>query len=74
MKIYLFEGQNGASIIYNPVGLSSDDLDRAVIVDTLPEPEEREGFYSQIFCRKETEEVWYEYLPILEDNAESLEK
>ena len=62
--LYLFNGEGGASTVYDASSLTQELIDYAVKVNELPQPEIREGFYSQLFCNHETAEVWYEYFPI----------
>lgn len=79
MKFYLFGGPFGASIAYGTpeeLGIPEEKLLKAVVLDELPIPEEREGYYSRINCNKETNEVWFDYIKLrepiilLEENAE----
>ena len=60
--IYLFENpDNNASIVYNPKGLTEDDLSNAIIVQELPQQEDIVGKEAILKCRKSTGEVWWEY-------------
>lgn len=62
--IYLFNSEWGASTVYDASSLSQDLIDYAVKVNKLPQPEVRDGFFSQVFCNHTTGEVWFEYYPI----------
>lgn len=65
--IYLFENPgNKASVVYDETGLSAEHKAKAIIIDVLPEPEVRAGKMHVLKCRKDTNEVWYDYV----DNPE----
>jgi hypothetical protein len=59
--VYVFEC---GSIVYDEHTLSEEELLLAVKVRELPEPEVREGYYAQIRANIETQELYYDYIPI----------
>ena len=60
--MWVFEG---GSIVYAGDSIDDETKARAVEVVTLPEPEVREGYYSQIRANLETQELYYDYLLII---------
>lgn len=59
--MWVFEG---GSIVYDGRTISEEARAGAIEVDVLPEPEVREGYYSQIRANLETQELYYDYIPI----------
>jgi hypothetical protein len=62
--MWVFEG---GSIVYDEHTISSAEKALAVEVESLPEPEVREGYYAQIRANLETQELYYDYLEIPEE-------
>jgi hypothetical protein len=60
--MWVFEG---GSIVYDGNSIDDETKARAVEVAELPEPEIREGYYSQIRANLETQTLYYDYLPIV---------
>lgn len=59
--MYIFEG---GSIVYQEDSIDDETKARGVRVDSLPEPEVREGYYAQIRANLETQTLYYDYLEI----------
>lgn len=63
MSIYLFENpNNGASIVYDGSTLTAEQKAKAVVADSLPEPQTPAGKTAILKVRKSTGEVWYDYV------------
>ena len=62
--IYLFENPNqNASLIYDELTLTQEQKEKGIAIEQLPEMlEKKEGYMIVLKCRKETDEVWYEYV------------
>ena len=56
--IYLF---NDGSVTYDESILTEDEKTQAWAVESLPEPEEREGYYATLKFDVDKKEIWYEY-------------
>lgn len=59
--LYVFEG---GSIVFDENTIDDETKARAVVVESLPEPEIREGYYAQIRANLETQTLYYDYLLI----------
>jgi hypothetical protein len=59
--MWVFEG---GSVVYDGNSITDEIKARGVEVDVLPEPEVREGYYSQIRADLDTQTLYYDYLPI----------
>lgn len=59
--IYLF---SDGSIVYDESILTNEQKATGWAVNSLPEPEERDGFYSILKFDVDKKEIWYEYEPI----------
>lgn len=57
--IYVFEG---GSVVYDGSTISEAQKSRAVAVESLPEPEERDGKIPILKANKIEERVFYEYI------------
>lgn len=66
--IYLFQGYYGSSIVYDENTLTEEEKENGLAIEELPIPENIDGFYAQIHSNKETKEVWYEYVEIIDEN------
>lgn len=64
--MWVFEG---GSIVYDGQSIDADTKARAVEVDVLPESEVREGYYAQIRANLETQELYYDYIPIPQEQS-----
>ncbi|MCF8018199.1 MAG: hypothetical protein K9L62_02250 [Vallitaleaceae bacterium] len=62
--MYIFEC---GSIVYDGSELSIEEISQSVVIEELPIPEERPGFYPQIRANVEEQSVYYEYLPTPEE-------
>jgi hypothetical protein len=60
--MWVFEG---GSVVYDGNSIDNETKARGVEVESLPEPEIREGYYPQIRAVLETQELYYDYLPIV---------
>ncbi len=61
--IYLFGIRDKVSIIMNERYLTQQEQANAtLVVETLPEPEVREGFYSVLYIDEITKELSYKYI------------
>jgi len=68
--IYIFDGKdNFASVIVQGNTLTEEEKLQAIQIETLPIADEIEGKYAILKARKETEEVWYEYVDIPVEEA-----
>jgi beta-xylosidase len=60
--IYVFENPNNdASIVYDESTLTEQEKLQGFAVQDLPLPKEIEGMRTVLKCKKETQEVWYDY-------------
>ncbi len=67
--IYLFGTEDQVSVIMNERFLTKEERAKATLVlETLPEPEEREGYYAVRYIDKDTKEFSYIYREIVEEN------
>ena len=57
--MYVFEG---GSVVYDGSTISEKQKNRAVAVESLPEPEERDGKIPILRANKIEERVYYEYI------------
>lgn len=57
--IYVFEG---GSVVYDASTISEASKARAVAVESLPDPEERDGKIPILKANKKDERVYYEYI------------
>ncbi|HZJ98483.1 MAG TPA: hypothetical protein VFC79_00665 [Tissierellaceae bacterium] len=57
--IYVFEG---GSVVYDASTISETAKTRAVAVESLPDPEERDGKIPILKANKNEERVYYEYI------------
>lgn len=65
--IYIFENpDNNASIIYDDTTLTEEEKRQGIAIDQLPEKDNLEGKQAILKCKKSTNEVWYEYIDIVE--------
>lgn len=69
------------SIHYKTERLSKEQLAAAILVESLPEPENRRGMRAVLYANPQTKEVWYEYVErpptdneILQEINEKLDK
>lgn len=61
--IYLFESEQGASIVYDDSTLTNEEKELGMAVEVLPEPEDIEGMIPVLFVNKAENDIWYEYIP-----------
>ena len=67
--IYLFGTEDQVSIIMHERFLTKEQQAKATLVlETLPEPEERDGYYAVRYIDKDTKEFSYIYREIEEEN------
>ncbi len=67
--IYLFGTEDQVSVIMNERFLTEEQRAKATLVlETLPEPEERDGYYAVKYIDKDTKEFSYIYREIVEEN------
>jgi hypothetical protein len=62
--MWVFEG---GSIVFNGDTIDDTTKSRAIVVESLPEPENREGYQPQIRANLETNTLYYDYIPIIEE-------
>ena len=68
--IYLFEIEDQVSVIMHERFLTKEQQAKATLVlETLPEPEERDGFYAVRYIDPETKEFSYIYREIVEEET-----
>lgn len=61
--IYIFESLNNyASVIFEGIGLTDEEKERSIVLDKLPDVVEQTGKIPVLKCKKETNEVWYDYI------------
>ena len=71
--IYLFGTEDQVSVIMHERFLTNEQREKATLVlENLPEPEERDGYYAVIYIDPVTKEFSYIYREIVEEN-EALE-
>ena len=69
--IYLFGIEDQVSVIMNERFLTEEERAKATLVlETLPEPEERDGYYAVRYIDPVTKEFSYIYREIVEENEE----
>lgn len=69
--MYLFENPNNdASVVYDETTLTNEEKSRGIQISELPVPEVPNGKMPILKCRKETGQVWYEYVDIPANNTE----
>lgn len=62
--IYLFGLEEKVSIIYDGSSLTEEEKQKATLVlDVLPKPEYREGFFPTYCIEPETKELYFVYKP-----------
>lgn len=67
--IYLFGTEDQVSIIMHERFLTEEQRENATLVlETLPEPEERDGYYAVKYIDPETKEFSYIYREIVKEN------
>ena len=67
--IYLFGTEDQVSVIMHERFLTEEQRAKATLVlETLPEPEKREGYYAVKYIDKDTNEFSYIYREIEEEN------
>lgn len=65
--IYVFENpDNNASIIYVDTTLTEEEKRQGIAIDKLPAKDNLEGKQAMLKCKKSTNEVWYEYVDVVE--------
>ena len=70
--IYLFGIGSNVSVVYKGSTLSEKDKAKAtLVVESLPQPEAREGFMHQINIDPETKKIFYTYHEIEDDEEVS---
>ena len=68
--IYLFGIKDQVSVIMHERFLTEEQREKATLVlETLPEPEERDGYYAVKYIDPETKEFSYIYREIVEENV-----
>ncbi|KAF5070558.1 hypothetical protein DSECCO2_221480 [anaerobic digester metagenome] len=68
--IYVFENENNmASVVFDGTTLPEADRVSGIVVEALPQIEEQQGKIPILKCRKDTGEVWYDYV----DKPQSIE-
>lgn len=72
--VYVFEGSDGASVVYNAYNLNDEQKAQAIEVEALPIPEELPGKIAVLRANKEFGEVWYEYMDKPVDEKDVLEQ
>ena len=60
--IYVFEGIDGASIVYDGSTLTQEQKNKAIAVESLPQKETPEGKIAVLRAKKSTNEVWWEHV------------
>jgi hypothetical protein len=69
--IYLFGTEDQVSVIMHERFLTEEEREKATLVlETLPEPEERDGYYAVRYIDPVTKEFSYIYREIVEENEE----
>ena len=67
--IYLFGTEDQVSVIMHERFLTKEQREKATLVlETLPEPEQRDGFYAVRYIDPVTKEFSYIYREIVEEN------
>lgn len=67
--IYLFGIEDQVSVIMNERFLTKEEREKATLVlETLPEPEQRDGYYAVRYIDPVTKEFSYIYREIVEEN------
>jgi len=69
--IYLFEKDKNVSIVYAPETLTEQDKQGAIIVDSLPPKEDKDGF-DTVLCLDASNKPYWDYVPIPKDTLEDL--
>ena len=68
--IYLFGTEDQVSVIMHERFLTKEQRAKATLVlETLPEPEERDGYYAVRYIDKDTNEFSYIYREIVEEET-----
>ena len=66
--IYLFGTGEQVSVVYQGHTLTDENKARAtLVVEELPEKEEREGYYARLYIDPKTKELSYVYKEIVEE-------
>ena len=69
--IYLFGIEDQVSVIMHERFLTKEQREKATLVlETLPEPEQRDGYYAVRYIDPVTKEFSYIYREIVEENEE----
>jgi hypothetical protein len=69
--IYVFENSNNkSSIVYNENTLTEEQKLQGIAINELPEKNIPDGKMAVLCCKKETGEVWWEYVDIIEEEVE----
>lgn len=72
--IYVFEGLDGASVVFDGSILTESLKAKAIILGSLPIKEEIPGKIAVLKAKKATNEVWYEYVDAPKDEKAVLEQ
>ena len=71
--IYLFGTEDQVSVIMHERFLTKEERAKATLVlETLPEPEVKEGYYAVKYIDKDTKEFSYIYREIVEEEMNEL--
>jgi hypothetical protein len=62
--IYLFGSKDKISVVFDGSTISEEQKNNSTIIDELPIPLVKEGFYSVLCVNEHTKEVYYEYREI----------
>jgi hypothetical protein len=66
--IYLFDNGFGAGMVFDQKYLTKEEIEHAVKVQSVPEPELIKGKTATLRCDHKTKQVWYDYIDIDTDN------